>query len=220
MFTLIVGITERGRRLGRGTAWCTLLTIDPADGRVGHHRKLVPDLRRAAGLGAAATAPACRPHAVAGASSAPELLGELDAPGADALYAEGEDLHVGVWPGCRALTGDITRFIAHGGAGVVARRRAACSPPMSRTTSRWATSSRALGPGAVQRRLGRRRPRRRHGSSPGRGRGAPHRRRLDCAAVRRERLNFDPTGHYSRPDVLALTVDRRRHEPVVFVDGP
>ena len=41
---------------------------------------------------------------------------------------------------------------------------------------------------------------------------------LEHAQVLRERQNFDPSGHYSRPDVLRLSVDRRRQSNVEFND--
>ena len=39
---------------------------------------------------------------------------------------------------------------------------------------------------------------------------------VDVAFARASRRKFDPTGHYSRPDVFRLTVDTRATSPVVF----
>ena len=41
---------------------------------------------------------------------------------------------------------------------------------------------------------------------------------IDHAMVRRERQNFDPGGHYSRPDVLRLSVNRERQSTVDVID--
>jgi len=39
---------------------------------------------------------------------------------------------------------------------------------------------------------------------------------LELNMIRRERQNFDPAGHYARPDVTRLTVDRSRQSTVTF----
>ena len=41
---------------------------------------------------------------------------------------------------------------------------------------------------------------------------------LDPELVRRERQNFDPAGHYSRPDVTRLVVNRKRQAIADFID--
>ena len=42
--------------------------------------------------------------------------------------------------------------------------------------------------------------------------------KLDPERVREERQNFDPAGHYSRPDITKLTVDRRRQSTLNFIN--
>jgi nitrilase len=41
---------------------------------------------------------------------------------------------------------------------------------------------------------------------------------LDYKAVLMERQNFDPAGHYARPDVTQLTVNRQRQNTLKIVD--
>jgi nitrilase len=41
---------------------------------------------------------------------------------------------------------------------------------------------------------------------------------LSLRSVARERQNFDPAGHYSRPDVTRLKVNRKRQKTVIFDD--
>ena len=43
---------------------------------------------------------------------------------------------------------------------------------------------------------------------------------LDHCRVREERQNFDPAGHYARPDVTQLTVNRVRQSTLVLIDTP
>ncbi len=43
---------------------------------------------------------------------------------------------------------------------------------------------------------------------------------LDLGRARRLRQQFDPAGHYARPDIFQLQVNRRPAAPVVFADPP
>jgi nitrilase len=74
-------VTERGRGNGSGSTYCSLWTVSPKEGLIGHHRKLVPTyderLVWANGDGAG-----LRTHQVGPARvGRVELLGELDAAG-------------------------------------------------------------------------------------------------------------------------------------------
>jgi nitrilase len=218
--TLVVGVTERGNRHARGSAYATLLTIDPAAGLVGHHRKLVPtyDERMvwASGDGAG-----LRSHAIGTGRFGSLNCWENWMPQArQALYAQGEDLHIGAWPGSDDLTTDITRFIAREGrvyslavGGVVTSDDIPDDFPLAEELRAGSTGTPFNGGSAIA-------------GPDGAWIVAPVVNLeglviadLDLAAVRQERLNFDPTGHYSRPDVFRTTVNRARLTPVSFTGG-
>ncbi|WP_226862953.1 carbon-nitrogen hydrolase family protein [Mycolicibacterium baixiangningiae] len=219
--TMIVGVTERGRGLGRGTVWCTLLTIDPQRGLVGHHRKLVPtyDERLVWGQGDGA---GLVTHHIGSATVGSLNCWENWMPQArTALYAQGETVHIGVWPGSSTLTGDITRFVAAEGRvyGVAASGliTADSIPGDFPLADRLRAASDAVvfdGGSAVAG------PDGRWLIPPVIGEEGVIVADLDLDCVSRERLNFDPTGHYTRPDVFRTVVDRTRHEAVQFTDQP
>ncbi len=41
---------------------------------------------------------------------------------------------------------------------------------------------------------------------------------LEHRRVREERQNFDPAGHYARPDITQLSVNRQRQSTITIID--
>ncbi|MDQ8044100.1 MAG: carbon-nitrogen hydrolase family protein [Solirubrobacteraceae bacterium] len=214
-----VGATERGSGTGHGTTFCSIIAIDPGDGVVGVHRKLVPthDERMIWGRGDGA---GLRTYEVGGVRIGALNCWENWMPQArHALYADGEDVHIGLWPGSVSLTSDITRFIAMEGrvwslavGGVLDYAGLPERFPLRDEVVAWPHESPFDGGSCV--------------AAPGGGWVAEPTvgdvgllfADLDLDAVRRERLSFDVAGHYARPDVFAVTVDRRRQSASTFVE--
>ncbi|MCK8479394.1 carbon-nitrogen hydrolase family protein [Psychroserpens algicola] len=136
-----------------------------------------------------------------------------------ALYGLGENLHVAVWPGSEHNTKDITRFIARESRSFVISVSSLMTvedfpkdtPHLNRILEN-APQILANGGSCIA-------------GPDGEWLVAPvlHTEGLiyhtiDFNRVLEERQNFDPVGHYSRPDVTQLTVHRERQSTIKFVD--
>lgn len=132
-----------------------------------------------------------------------------------ALYGQGENLHIAVWPGSDHNTKDITRFIARESRSFVV----SVSSLMSKTDFPEGTPHLEAILNNAPEILA-------NGGSciagpDGEWVVAPvlHKegliiQEIDFNRVLQERQNFDPVGHYSRPDVTKLTVNRERQTTV------
>lgn len=216
VFTYL-GITERSA--SRGTVYATLVAIDPSNGIVSAHRKLMPTYEERLVWGTG-DGHGLQVHDLGRARVGGLNCWENWLPTArHALYAQGMDLHVAAWPGSVELTEDITRFIAKEGRCFVLSAGALLRPgdipdefPLHAEALAGTEDSFYNGGSAVA-------------GPDGRWVVEPvaDEERLvvadiDVTTVRGERQNFDPAGHYFRGDVFEVSVDRRRLDPATFND--
>lgn len=214
---IYLGIIERPLDRGGHSLYCSLVYIDRTGAIASVHRKLMPTYEERL-TWSAGDGHGLRVHNLGAFTAGGLNCWENWMPMARAaLYGQGEDLHVAVWPGTQRNTEDITRFVARESrsyvisvSGVMRLSDVPASTPHADAIvdggpAVWANGGSCIAgpdgewviePQVDDERL--------------------IVTTLDHRRVREERQNFDPSGHYSRPDVLKLSVDRSRQRVVEF----
>ncbi|MDE0099035.1 MAG: carbon-nitrogen hydrolase family protein [Truepera sp.] len=212
---VVLGTVERAADRGGHSLYCTLMIIGADGALLSAHRKLMPTYEErlvwSTGDGHGLQTHRLDPFTV-GALNCWENWMPL--PRA-ALYGLGEDLHVALWPGALRNTCDITRYLALEGRSYVLSVSGLLRP--ADIPEDIPERGRILAGGE---------PFLADGGSclagpdgswvlePLVAEEALRVAEIDHGRVLEERQNFDPAGHYSRPDVTRLVLDRRRQRTV------
>ena len=208
---IYLGVAERPPDRGGHSIYCSLVYIDE-EGRIGSvHRKLQPTheerLVWAPGDGHGLRTHRLHEFTVGGLNCWENWMPLSRA----ALYAQGENLHVAVWPGAVRNTVESTRFLALEGRSFVA----SVSGLLRHEDVPIGTPHRdfmlANCPAVIH--TGGTCLAAPDGSwliEPAADREALLTADIDLDRVLEERQNFDPAGHYSRPDVTRLILNRNR----------
>ena len=212
---IYLGCVERAADRGDHSLYCSLVFID-REGEIGSiHRKLMPTYEERL-VWSAGDGHGLRTHSLGAFHTGGLNCWEnwMPLPRA-ALYAQGEDLHVAVWPGGIHNTRDITRFIALESRSYVASVSGLMRREDIGSSSDWREAMAAASPEVLAG----------GGSCVAGPDGAwivPPTElaeqllvtTIDYRRVLEERQNFDPSGHYARADVTRLHVNRERQSVV------
>jgi nitrilase len=212
-----LGVLERAKDRGSHSVYCTLVYINEEGQICSTHRKLMPtyEERLVWGIG---DGNGLQVHPLKGFHVGGLNCWENWMPlTRSAMYAQGENVHVAVWPGSARNTSDITRHIAKESrsfvvsvSGFMRKELIPDDIPQSVTIKKNAPDFMADGGSCISA------P---DGSwiiEPIIGKEAFASATVNLREVRKERQNFDPSGHYSRPDVMQLQVNRSRQKIVDF----
>ncbi len=216
--TVVTGIIERPADRGGHSVYASLVYIDAEGVIQSIHRKLMPTyeerLTWSPGDGHGLRVHKLGAFTVGGLNCWENWMPLVRA----SLYGQGEDLHIAVWPGGRHNTHNITRFIAFESRSYVASvsglMRKSDFPPETPYLSAILENSNEMLADGGSCLAG---PNGKWIVEPVVGEEKLIVATLDHKRVREERQNFDQAGHYSRPDVTQLTVNRERQSTVKFL---
>jgi len=214
-----VGCVEKAANRGGHSVYCSLVYINQ-QGEIGSvHRKLVPTYEErlvwSNGDGHGLRVHSLGAFTVGGLNCWENWMPLSRA----ALYGQGENLHVAVWPGSKRNTIDITRHIAKesrsyviSASGLMRKEDIPLSTPHYEEIVKGCPDIVANGGSCLAG------PDGNWIIEPVTDIETLLMATIDHKEVRRERHNFDVCGHYSRPDVTRLTVNRKRQGLVEFED--
>ncbi|WP_416878959.1 carbon-nitrogen hydrolase family protein [Litorimonas sp.] len=214
-----LGIIERPRDRSGHSLYCSYVYINKEGIICSVHRKLQPTYEErlvwSPGDGAGLVTHKLGDFTVGGLNCWENWMPLTRA----AFYGQGEDLHIACWPGNMRNTEDLTPVLAKEGRSYCVSVGSVMTPDCVEDDTPFAEEIRAsLGDMPAD------------GGScvaapdgswvlpPLKAETGIRYCELDPAKIRQERQNFDPAGHYSRPDVTQLRVNRQRQSTVRFED--
>lgn len=214
-----LGIIERGKNRGGHSLYCSLVYISEEGQIQSVHRKLQPTyeerLTWSPGDGNGLQVHSLKEFTVGGLNCWENWMPLART----ALYGLGENLHVAVWPGSDRNTVDITRFIAKESrsfvisvSGLMNLADFPSDTPHLEKIVENAPDVLANGGSCIAG------PDGEWLVEPVVGKEGLIMETLDFNRVLEERQNFDVSGHYSRPDVTRLTVNRERQSILNIID--
>ena len=213
-----LGTVERAEDRGGHSLYCSLVYINKSGSIESVHRKLQPTyeerLTWASGDGNGLTVHNLNNFKLGGLNCWENWMPLART----SLYAQGENVHIAVWPGSNTNTNDITRFIAKESrsfvisvSGLMKKTDFPTSTPHLDIITEKAPEVLSNGGSCVAA------P---DGSwllEPVIDKEGLFTVELDLNIILKERQNFDPSGHYSRPDITELIVNRKRQTIVKFI---
>lgn len=209
--TLALGVIEKEY----STLYCTLVYIDPKKGYVGKHRKLMPTAseRLIWGMGDGSTLPVIETEAgrIGGAicweNHMPLLRSAMCSKNIDVWVAPTVDERE-IWRVCMRANAYENRMY------LVSAVQIQSSPEsLGKEFPGWDNSRNAINGGSVI--IG---PYGDILAGPLIGEEGLLTAEIDLSLLVEARYDFDPNGHYSRPDVFSLTVDERPKKNVNVID--
>jgi nitrilase len=214
-----LGIMERAADRGGHSLYCSMCYIDASGIVRSVHRKLMPTheerLVWAIGDGNGLRTHKLGPFTVGGLNCWENWLPLARA----SLYAQGEDLHVAIWPGNERNTEGITRFIASESrsfvvsvSGLMRRDDIPDGLPHVDLLRETADDVMANGGSCIALPTGE------WLLEPETDIESLRIAELDHRRVLEERHSLDVAGHYSRPDVTRLIVNRKRQTTAEFTE--